>query len=286
MMSEVTTQRVKVGAGELHTNLAGDPSNPAILWLHGSGPGVSALSNWEKLITTMPGYYHIAPDLLGFANSSHPEDLAAGVTAASKQRAQSIYELLAALGVERTHVVGNSMGGMITILMLEEKPELFDRVILMGSGGAPIPPTEDLIRLVRYYEHESAEAMQDLISCFVYDQSSFGDSITEIATERAAFAGREEIRRSHLRTFTPEPEPLRFSPELLASINHEVLVVHGREDRIISVEASYYMAGHLPNAQLHVLPHAGHWVQIEQVDRFRALATLFLNEESATKGIN
>jgi 2-hydroxymuconate-semialdehyde hydrolase len=285
-MLEITTSRVTVGAGELHTHQAGNPADPAILWLHGSGPGVSALSNWEKLITTMPGYWHIAPDLLGFANSSHPQDLAAGVTAASKQRAQSIFELLAALGVERTHVVGNSMGGMITILMLQDEPELFDRVILMGSGGAPIPPTDDLIRMVRYYEDASPEAMQALISRFVHDQSTFGDSIAEIAADRAAFAGREDIRRSHLRTFTPEPEPLWFPGDMLATIKNEVLVVHGREDRIIPVEASYHLARHLPNAQLHVLPHAGHWVQIEQVDRFRALATLFLNEESATKGIN
>jgi 2-hydroxymuconate-semialdehyde hydrolase len=283
---DITTSRVKVSAGELHTHQAGDPANPAILWLHGSGPGVSALSNWEKLISTMPAYWHIAPDLLGFADSSHPDDLAVGVGASGKQRAESIFELLTALGVDRTHVVGNSMGGMITLLMLQAKPELFDRVILMGSGGAPIPPTPDLIRMVRYYEDESPESMQDLISRFVFDQSTFGESIAEIASDRAAFAGREDIRRSHLRTFTPEPEPLWFPGDLLATIQHEILVVHGREDRIIPVEASYHLAGHLPNAQLHVLPHAGHWVQIEQVDRFRALATLFLNEESATKGIN
>ena len=47
---------------------------------------------------------------------------------------------------------------------------------------------------------------------------------------------------------------------------------------MIPREASWYLAEHLPNAQLHVLPHAGHWVQIEQVDRFRALAELFLAE--------
>ena len=107
----------------------------------------------------------------------------------------------------------------------------------------------------------------------------------QIAADRAVFAGRADIQRSHERTFTPEAEPLWFSGEFLAGITHEVLVVHGREDRIIPVEASYHLAHHLPNAQLHVLPHTGHWVQIEQISRFHELARLFLNVESRTKGI-
>jgi 2-hydroxymuconate-semialdehyde hydrolase len=234
----------------------------------------------------MPGYRHIAPDLLGFGDSSHPEDLPEGVGASARLRAQAILQLLDVLGVDRTHVVGNSMGGMVTLLMLGERPELFDRVMLMGSGGAPIPPTPDLIRMVRYYEEPTAEAMLDLLGRFMYDTSGFGDSIRQIAADRAVFASRADIRRSHERTFSPEAEPLWFSAEALAGITHEVLVVHGREDRIIPVEASYHLARHLPNAQLHVLPHAGHWVQIEQARRFRELAGLFLNEDSRTKGIS
>lgn len=283
-MTDITTTDIQVGDWHLHTHQAGNPEDPAVLWLHGSGPGVSARSNWEALITSMPGYRHIAPDLLGFGESSHPEDLPEGVGASARLRAQAILQLLDVLGVDRTHVVGNSMGGMITLLMLEDRPELFDRVILMGSGGAPIPPTPDLIRMVRYYEEPTADAMLDLLGRFVYDTGGFGDSIRQIAADRAVFAGRADIRRSHERTFTPEAEPLWFPGEALAGIKHEVLVVHGREDRIIPVEASYHLARHLPNAQLHVLPHAGHWVQIEQVSRFRELARLFLNEDSRTKG--
>lgn len=284
-MTDITTTDIRVGAWHLHTHQAGDPQDPTVLWLHGSGPGVSARSNWEALITRMPGYRHIAPDLLGFGDSSHPEDLPQGVGASTRLRAQAILQLLDVLGVDRTHVVGNSMGGMVTLLMLQQRPELFDRVILMGSGGAPIPPTPDLMRMVRYYEEPTADAMLDLLERFVYDPSGFGGSIRQIAADRAVFAGRADIQRSHERTFTPEAEPLWFSGEFLAGITHEVLVVHGREDRIIPVEASYHLAHHLPNAQLHVLPHTGHWVQIEQISRFHELARLFLNEESRTKGI-
>lgn len=274
------TSDVAVGDWTIRTHLAGDEESPAILWLHGSGPGVSALSNWQPLITSMPGYRHIAPDVLGFGDSSHPEDLPLGVAASAAERACAVLGLLDVLGVERTHVVGNSMGGMIALLLLTEQPERFERAILMGSAGAPMVPTPDLIRMVTYYDDPSTASMLDLIGRFVHDTTLFGDQVGQIAEDRAAYAAREDIRRSHLRTFSPDGAPLVFGEDALGGIEHEVLVVHGREDRIIPKEASYHLAEKLPNAQLHVLPHAGHWVQIEQVDRFRALAELFLGERA------
>lgn len=176
------------------------------------------------------------------------------------------------------HIVGNSMGGMITLRLLLEASERFDRAILMGSGGAPVPATEDLIAMITFYREPTAATMRDLIGRFVYDTAMFGDRLQEISEDRTAVATRVDVRRSHEATFAPGETPLVYTPEQLATIAQEVLLVHGREDRMIPREASWYLAEHLPNAQLHVLPHAGHWVQIEQVDRFRALAELFLGE--------
>jgi 2-hydroxymuconate-semialdehyde hydrolase len=275
---DITTTDVVVGDWVLRTHQAGDPDGPAILWLHGSGPGVSALSNWQVLITTMPGYRHIAPDVLGFGDSSHPDDLPLGVAGSASMRAKALLGLLDALGVEQTHLVGNSMGGMISLLLVQEQPARFDKVILMGSGGAPMLPTADLIAMVTYYNDPSTDAMLDLLGRFMFDTGLYGDQIRQIAEDRAAFAAREDIRRSHLRTFSQEGPPLVFTEDVLASIPHQVLVVHGREDRIIPKDSSYHLSSHLPNATLHVIPHAGHWVQIEQVDRFRAIAELFLGE--------
>lgn len=275
---DLTTSDVPVGAWMIHTHRAGDPEDPTILWLHGSGPGVTALSNWEALITTMPGYHHVAPDVLGFGDSSHPEDLPLGVAESARERAAAMLGLLDALGVSRTHVVGNSMGGMIALLLVQEQPERFDRVVLMGSAGAPIEPTADLIKMITYYDDPSPESMLDLMGRFLHDTGLYGNRIEEIAKARAEVAAREEIRRSHLRTFSPDGPLLVFPEASLVEITHQVLLVHGREDRIIRKESSAYLADRLPNAQLHVLPHAGHWVQIEQVDRFRALATQFLQE--------
>jgi 2-hydroxymuconate-semialdehyde hydrolase len=118
---------------------------------------------------------------------------------------------------------------------------------------------------------------------FLYDTDTFGDSLAAIAAQRADVASREEIRRSHLRTFSPDGPVQAFTPEQLGEIAHEVLLVHGREDRIIPLECSYFFEAHLPNAELHVLPKTGHWVQIEAAERFRSLATWYLDDATGDR---
>lgn len=280
-MTALVTRDIAVGGYSLRVHETGDASAPTILWLHGSGPGVSALSNWERLITSLvPGFHHVAPDVLGFGDSSHPENPPRGITAFTELRADVTLALLDELGLEKVHVVGNSMGGMIALRMLQKAPERFDRVALMGSGGAPGAPTPALMKMVGFYADPTPAAMRDLLTSFMENTALFGDRIDEIAANRVAVATRPEVQRSHLATFDfAGGKPLSFSAQELAAITHEVLVIHGREDHVIPVDASYYMATHLPNAQLHVLPHAGHWVQIEQPERFAAQAEVFFAEK-------
>jgi 2-hydroxymuconate-semialdehyde hydrolase len=277
--STVKTYDLTVGRYSFHVNETGDRANPTILWLHGSGPGVSALSNWEHLITRLAGSYHcVAPDLIGFGESTHPDPAPVGMTAFNELRADTTLALVAALGLERVHVVGNSMGGMITLLMLTQAPDRFDKVVLMGSGGAPVAPTQALIEMIQFYQDPSPENMRKLMTNFVYDTATFDGRLDVIAADRVAKATRPQVKRSHLATFNPEGKPLSFTPEYLGAIDKEVLVVHGREDRLIPVEAAVYLSTHLPNAQLHVLPHGGHWIQIEQAARFQQWLEVFLAE--------
>lgn len=275
----VHTHDVEVGEYRLHVHEVGDPKDPTVLWLHGSGPGVSALSNWEPLITSMPGLHHVAPDILGFADSSHPLDAPRGMAAGNELRADVLVGLLDTLGVDRTHLVGNSMGGMISVRMVQRIPDRIDRIVLMGSGGAPSSPTAALRDLATFYKEPTPAAMRSLLTSFMYDTSVFADDIDEIAERRVAVATRPEVRRSHEATFdlTAGP-PKPFTEDELAAITNEVLVIHGRDDQVIPFESALYFLKNLPNAQLHILPHAGHWVQIEQVDRFRAEAQVFFGE--------
>jgi len=275
-MSSIATSDVKVGNLRFHLNQSGDPKNEAVLWLHGSGPGATGLSNWEGVMNQLAGDFHnLAPDIIGYGDSSHPDPAPQGLVAFTKLRVETLLGLLDTLGIKRVHLVGNSMGGIISLCLVTQVAERVGKIILMGSGGAPISLTPELIKLITFYNNPTTDAMAELLTCFVYDPAYFGDKLKEIAAARIPRATREEVRRSHVATFSPGP-PLLFSKEVLGAIASPTLVVHGREDRIVPVAASHYFAAHIPNAELHVFPKTGHWLQIEQSQRFANLARAFL----------
>jgi 2-hydroxymuconate-semialdehyde hydrolase len=278
-VSEISSSDIAVGEYSFRVNQSGTPGNEAILWLHGSGPGATALSNWELALLAFGDRYHcIAPDIIGFGDSTHPVDPPRGMRAFGDLRVETLLGLLDTLGLDRVHLVGNSMGGMLSMLMTLAAPERFDRIVMMGSGGAPVPPTPDLIKMVSFYDDPSVEAMEELLTRFVYEPATFGDELRKIAEARLPRVTRADVRRSHLATFDfAAGPPIGFTPEELATIEQNVLIVHGRDDRIIPVAASYWFLEHLPHAELHVFGQCGHWTQIEQPDRFHATLAAFLH---------
>jgi 2-hydroxymuconate-semialdehyde hydrolase len=74
-------------------------------------------------------------------------------------------------------------------------------------------------------------------------------------------------------------DAMALSDDELKSIQAPVLLIHGREDKVIPIaETSWEIAQLIPNAHLHVFPHCGHWVQIEKTQEFIAQVIEFLNQ--------
>jgi 2-hydroxymuconate-semialdehyde hydrolase len=264
----VRTRRVAVGQYEFEVAESGDRGKPAILLLHGSGPGATGLSNWEQVLEDLGNdYFCVAPDVIGFGDSSHPNPPPQGIVPFSELRVETLIGLIKELGLEHVTLVGNSMGGIWSLGIVQAAPELVQRIVLMGSGGAPIPPGPELHRLVNFYDNPTTEAMAAMMAAFVYDPSLFGDRLIEIADTRTPRAVRPEVRRSHLATFDLT-NPIGFSEDFLASIEQDVLIVHGREDHMVTFEAGVYFFQHIPNARLYGIGKCGHWTQIEQHEKF------------------
>lgn len=275
-VGEIVESHVEIGGEQLFVNRAGMGNAEAVILLHGSGPGATAYTNWHLALPALADRFDaIAPDMLGFGQSSHPEPAPRSNKAWTKLRVEATLGLLDALGLERVHLVGNSMGGRIALGLLLRAPERFDRVVLMGSSGAPLDATPELQRLMTFYDDPTPEAMRELLSYFVFDTTMYGDKLQEIAEERLAAATRDEIRASFVSTFTP-PMDMAIPPTALGRISNRILLIHGREDPIVPVEASEYLARLLPNNDLHIFGSCSHWVQIEHAERFNNLVASFL----------
>lgn len=272
-MSAIRTRDVQAGEYTFRLNESGSTDSETVLFLHGSGPGATGLSNWARVIDDLGDRFHcVAPDMIGFGDSSHPVDPPRGMGPFNELRAEALFALLDELDLGTVHVVGNSMGGQLALLMVLAQPERIGKILLMGSGGAPdMPVMPGLAHLRTFYADPTAESLKGLLTEFVYDLEPMKSTIDRVVEERMDYVVRADIQRSHAASFDPDGARRFFTPEELARIDHPVLCLHGRDDRIIPPAASRYFADHLPNANLYVIGGCGHWTQIEHPEKFATL---------------
>jgi 2-hydroxymuconate-semialdehyde hydrolase len=254
-----------------HYHDAGD--GPAILLLHGSGPGVSAWANWRLVLPELARSFRvIAPDQLGFNKTQAPE----GVRYGRRAWTGHALRLMETLGIDRFHVVGNSMGGAIALSMAAGSPERVGRLVVMGTMGIAMRLPPGLEEVWGY--QPSPAAMRRMVELFAHDQSIATDELIETRYQASIAAGNQE---SFSAMFPPPRQQgvddLALSPAELASVSHPVLLVHGYNDQVVPLAASSLpLMDVLADARLHVFGNCGHWVQIERTGPFNHLVASFL----------
>lgn len=270
-MANITQQLVKTDNFETFVNRSGEGNSETILFLHGSGPGVFAWANWRYALNACGETYDcIAPDLLGFGQSGHPESTPKNRQGWMDLWVNQLIELLDRYGIQKAHVVGNSLGCSIALELLLEYPERFGRVVLMGPGGTPNTKlSPELARAKGFYDNPSEKKMRQIMGWFVYDVEKLAPEIDSLAATRYETAMRPEIHLSNESIFATAAVPVPVTA--LKRIQNPILLVHGRDDMVCSVESSYYLLSHLQNVQLHVYGQCGHWTQIENQESFNNL---------------
>jgi len=268
----------EIVAAGYRTNLHDQGEGFPLLLIHGSGPGVTAWANWRGIIPQLAQTRRvIAPDMLGFGYSERPAD-----AQYSQQRwvAHAI-GVLDALGIEQADIVGNSFGGGLALALAIRHPERVRRLVLMGSVGVSFPLTTGLDAAWGYTP--SLANMRRLLDLFAWDRNLVNDELAELRYQASIRPGFQE---SFAAMFPPPRqngiEDLASRETDIRALPHETLVIHGREDRIIPLEASLRLAGLIPKSQLHVFGHCGHWTQIEHANRFARLVEDFLAEADRT----
>ena len=252
-----------------------------VLFLHGSGPGATGMSNWTLASHSLSDDFDmLIPELVGDGGSSHPSPPPKGMRRWMRLWIDQILSLLDELQIQRTHLVGNSLGGAIALHLLMEAPERFDRVVLMGPVGAPCQLTPELDRIWGFYDDPTPKSMRNNMRWFAFDDTAIGDRIDEVAETRLAAALEPAVRNSFEALF-PAPrqqhlDELVVPPSALRRITHPTLIIHGRDDSVVPFETSLYLLRHLSNADLHVVSRCNHWTQIEQAEKFHTLLRIFL----------
>jgi 2-hydroxymuconate-semialdehyde hydrolase/2-hydroxy-6-oxo-octa-2,4-dienoate hydrolase len=273
MTTSVVFEPKTVGAEGVETSYLEAGSGPSVLMMHGSGPGVSGTANWQYNIPVLAEKFHVlAPDIVGFGATERPTDIVYSLRAWTDH----VWAFLDALGIEKTAIVGNSLGGRIALQMATDRPERISRMVLMGSPGVGMSLTEGL-QALRAYE-PSHDAMRALLrNYFAVDPTLITDELVTIRYEASVADGAYEAYRAMFFDPRHKGSELGITEEEVRAIATPALLVHGREDKVVPLSVSVSMLDLLPNADLHVFSHCGHWTQIERADEFSALVKDYLD---------
>ena len=264
----------RLRTGNFHSNVLQAGQGAPVLLIHGSGPGVSAWANWRLVLPALARTRRvIAPDMVGFGHSDRPAGIAYGMGT----WVQQALDLLDALDIERCDLVGNSFGGALALALAIRHPLRVRRLVLMGSVGVPFEITRGLDAVWGY--QPSFEAMRRLLDLFAYDRTRVNDELAQLRYEASIRPGFQES----FSAMFPAPrqrwvDAMTSAEADIRALPHETLIIHGREDKVIPLSNSLTLADWIPNAQLHVFGHCGHWTQIEHSARFNRLVGDFLAE--------
>ncbi|WP_129672116.1 alpha/beta fold hydrolase [Candidatus Chloroploca sp. Khr17] len=129
-MPGITTQQVTTSRLLQHVRLSGPESGEPVIFIHGN---VSSGTFWEETMLALPeGFRGIAPDLRGYGESEFkPVDATRGLG----DFADDVLALADALGYDRFHVVGHSMGGSVVFQLLATAPERLQTITLAAPGS-------------------------------------------------------------------------------------------------------------------------------------------------------
>jgi pimeloyl-ACP methyl ester carboxylesterase len=261
-----------IDAGGIETSYLEAGSGETVLMLHGSGPGVSALANWQHNIPTLAQRFHVlAPDIVGFGTTERPEDIVYSL----RTWTDHVWAFMDARGMEKARVIGNSLGGRIALQMATDQSDRIAKMVLMGTPGVGMTPTEGLAAL-RAYE-PSHDAMRELLrNYFAVDPAMITDELVQIRYEASIADGAYEAYRAMFFDPRHAGSELGITEDEVRAIATPTLLIHGREDKVVALQVSVAMLGLLPNADLHVFSACGHWTQIERADEFSAVVSDYL----------
>jgi len=256
------------------------PRPPLLFLQHFTG----TLDNWDPAVTDAlaAGREVILFDNAGVGRSSGtvPQTIA--------EMARHALAFLDGLGLSSCDVLGYSLGGMVALEMVQKRPSIFRKMVLVGTaprGGEDIMHLEKPT-LASYLGDPTLKGYEVL-------QKIFFAPTAESQTSGAAFIERLAQRKEDLdrpsgpdvaanqiaafrewETFTGE----RFAD--LRGIQQPTLVVNGVHDEMIPVFNSYSLVENLPNAMLIVYPDAGHGSLFQYNELFVGQVKSFLGSDS------
>ena len=239
-------------------------SGVPLVFLHGAG----GLLADNPFLDQLAARYHVfAPELPGYGDSTGDELLEDMLDFTLHG-----WDVVAALGLTRPHLVGHSMGGMIAAEMAAVAPRDLDRLVLVNAAGLwieehPIPDIFAMLpgQLVELLFQDPVAGMTLLTGGADFSDMEVFKTYYLAQQRRLAMAGKILF-----------PIPNRRVSKRLYRVTARTLVLWGGADRLIVPAYAERWAGLIPNARVALVPDAGHMLPYEQPETFVGAVSRFL----------
>lgn len=252
----------------------GDPSKPTLVMVHGFG---ADKDNWTFYAPWMTRDYRlIAPDLPGFGENDRDGELPFDVAS----QAARLKAFLDALGLERPHLGGNSMGGWIALRFAIDYPDRLRTLTLMNNAGVLGEAESELQKLAadRDYNPLVIANLEDAdrLIAFIVRKPIYIPPRLKPVIYADALKHRDLLDRIFW-TIADEMEQAPLNDEL-GRVRVPTLILWGRHDRLIDVSCVAVLESGIDNSRTHIFEHVAHVPMIEDPKATADVQRAFLAE--------
>ena len=257
----INTHYYEMGAGE------------ALILLHGGGAGADSFGNWRGCLARFAVHYHVyAVDIVGFGCTDKPDPQDYSYT--QQARNEHIIAVIETLGLASVNLIGNSMGGSTSMGVAIERPDLVNKLVLMGSAGVRAPITDELKSIMNY--DYTTDGMLRIVRGLTNPDFRFDE---ELVNYRHDLSIQDDTKRAYnaVMGWIREQGGLYYEEDYISRVTQETLVVNGKLDKVVPLSSAYKLLELIENSWGYIIPGCGHWAMIEKPVEFTAATLSFLN---------
>ncbi|WP_299943983.1 alpha/beta hydrolase [uncultured Microbulbifer sp.] len=250
----------KAGDYDIHYLSYGE--GPAVVFLHGSGLGASAYSNFKQNVAVVvsSGHRAVLIDMIGFGYSSKPT----GLDYTTELFVTTVKAALDNIGIERCSLVGNSLGGGIGIRLALDHPELVERLIMMAPGAIEERETyfamPGIAKMVSVFVDGvvDRDGLRTVLESLVFDPKHITNELLEERFCILETQPKEVLSRMAIPSMG----------ERLSELQCPVYGFWGQQDQMTPASGANKFLNQVPKCEFLIFSNCGHWVMVEYAERF------------------